>query len=208
MKLSTMKLDEFAAVLGSDAPAPGGGSCAALAGALGSALTAMVSALTLGKKKYMDSWEIAQKTKEKADDLRLKLMEAIDSDTEAFNVVSDAFGMPKGTDEEKAKRSAAIQEGLVGCTESPLHIMELSVEALALAEGLMGHFNTSAASDLGVSILMLKTALLSAWLNVKINIGSLKDKEKAASYEAKGKAILETAIPKADALYQAIEESL
>ena len=203
-KLSAMKLDGFTEVLASDAPAPGGGSAAALAGALGSALVSMVSALTLGKKKYEDSQQLAQDTIQKADALRRELTEAIDSDTAAFETVSAAFSMPKETDAEKEIRSAAIQKGLVLCTESPLHIMELSQETLRLADGLTGHFNTAAASDLGVSVLMLKTALLGAWLNVKINIGSLKDRALAAAYEAKGSAILEDAVPAADRLYQEI----
>jgi formiminotetrahydrofolate cyclodeaminase len=86
--------------------------------------------------------------------------------------------------------------------------MERSQETLRLADGLTGHFNTAAASDLGVSVLMLKTALLGAWLNVKINIGSLKDRALAAAYEAKGNAILEDAVPAADRLYQEIINSL
>ena len=207
-KLSGRKLDEFTKILASDAPAPGGGSAAALAGALGSALVSMVSALTVGKKKYEDSQELVRMAIEKADALRGQLTDAIDSDTDAFEAVSAAFSMPKGTEEEKEARSAAIQKGLVRCTESPLHIMELAEETLKLAESLNGHFNTAAASDLGVSALMLKTALLGAWLNVKINIGSMKDREKAAFYEAKGSAILKETVPAADRLYQEIEAAL
>lgn len=207
-KLSAMKLDGFAEVLASDAPAPGGGSAAALSGALGSALVSMVSALTLGKKKYENSQELAKETIQKADMLRRKLTDAIDSDTAAFETLSAAFSMPKETVAEKEIRSSAIQKGLILCTESPLHIMVLSQEALHLADGLTGHFNTTAASDLGVSVLMLRTALLGAWLNVKINIGSLKDRALAAAYETKGSAILEDAVPAADRLYQEIISEL
>ncbi len=207
MELVKLTVEEFSKVMASDAPAPGGGSAAALAGALGSGLTAMVSALTIGKKKYADVQDLVTATQAKANALQEELVAAIDSDTEAFNVISAAFGMPKGTDEEKAARSAAIQEGLIACIESPLRIMELSAEAVKLAEGICGKANASAASDLGVSVLMLGTALRGAWLNVLINLGSLKDKEKAEVYRAKGEAILESA-GLSDKLFAKIEESL
>ncbi len=207
-KLSSMKLEEFAKVLASDAPAPGGGSASALAGALGAALVAMVSALTVGKPKYADSQVLVRSTIEKANALQLQLITAVDQDTEAFNKVSAAFAMSKGTEEEKESRSSAIQSGLACCTESALHIMELSCDVLSLANNLTGHFNTSASSDLGVSALMLKSALLGAWLNVKINIGSLKDRSLAVSFEKKGRSILDMAVPTADRLYQEIENSL
>ena len=208
MQLTDMTITEFSALLGSEAPAPGGGSTAALAGALGAALSAMVAALTFTKKKYAADHELAHEVFDKASALKDELLVAIDKDTEAFNMVSAAFALPKVTDEEKKARSAAIQNALVACTESPLAIMRLSAEAIKLASKLPGHFNTSAASDLGVSALMIRSGLLGAWLNVLINIGSLKDTEKAAAYKAEGEAILAEAIPLADSLYKTIEESL
>lgn len=208
MQLTDMTITEFSALLGSEAPAPGGGSTAALAGALGAALSAMVAALTFTKKKYAADHELAHEVFDKASALKGELLVAIDKDTEAFNMVSAAFALPKATDEEKKARSAAIQNALVACTESPLAIMRLSAEAIKLACKLSGHFNTSAASDLGVSALMIRSGLLGAWLNVLINIGSLKDTEKAAAYKAEGEAILAEAIPLADNLYKTIEESL
>ena len=114
----------------------------------------------------------------------------MDRDTEAFNVVSAAFGMPKATDEEKAARSAAIQKGLEGCTKTPFEMMELAVETLELTASILGKSNDSAASDLGVSALSLRSAIQGAWLNVLINIGSLKNKELAEDYRAKGEALL------------------
>ncbi|MBR0026085.1 MAG: cyclodeaminase/cyclohydrolase family protein, partial [Clostridia bacterium] len=109
MKLAELRVDEFASILASDAPAPGGGSAAALEGALGAALTAMVCSLTVGKKKYADYQELAEATQKKAGELKDRFIDVMDRDTEAFNIVSAAFGMPKETDEEKAARSAAIQ---------------------------------------------------------------------------------------------------
>ena len=208
MKLTEMNMTEFTNLLGSDAPAPGGGSAAALAGALGSALTAMVAALTVSKAKYAEYHALAEEVFAGAHDLQNRLLEAIDNDTAAFNRIGEAFALPRTTDEEKKARSAAIQDALVICTESPLAIMRLSAEALKLTEQLVGRSNTSAASDLGVSALMIRSALLGGWLNVLINIGSLKDADKAAAYKAQGEAVLAEAVPLADRIYETIKESL
>ncbi len=208
MKLAELKTAEFVDLLASDAPAPGGGSAAALEGALGAALTAMVCGLTVGKKKYAEFEELAQSAQAKALDLKARFVDVMDRDTEAFNVVSAAFGMPKATDEEKAARSAAIQKGLEGCTKTPSEMMELAVETLELTASILGKSNDSAASDLGVSALSLRAAIQGAWLNVLINIGSLKNKELAEDYRAKGEALLAKALPLADQIYDTVVKSL
>ncbi len=208
MKLAELKTAEFVDLLASDAPAPGGGSAAALEGALGAALTAMVCGLTVGKKKYAEFEELAQSAQAKALDLKARFVDVMDRDTEAFNVVSAAFGMPKETDEEKAARSAAIQKGLEGCTKTPFEMMELAVETLELTASILGKSNDSAASDLGVSALSLRAAIQGAWLNVLINIGSLKNKELAEDYRAKGEALLAKALPLADQIYDTVVKSL
>lgn len=208
MKLAELKTEEFVDLLASDAPAPGGGSAAALEGALGAALTAMVCGLTVGKKKYAEYQELAEEAQKKALDLKARFVDVMDRDTEAFNVVSAAFGMPKATDEEKAARSAAIQEGLKGCTKTPFEMMELAVETLELTASILGKSNDSAASDLGVSALSLRSAIQGAWLNVLINIGSLKDQELAGDYQAKGEALLAKALPLADQIYDTVVKSL
>ncbi len=208
MKLAELKTAEFVDLLASDAPAPGGGSAAALEGALGAALTAMVCGLTVGKKKYAEFEELAQSAQAKALDLKARFVDVMDRDTEAFNVVSAAFGMPKATDEEKAARSAAIQKGLEGCTKTPFEMMELAVEALELTASILGKSNDSAASDLGVSALSLRAAIQGAWLNVLINIGSLKNKELAEDYRKKGEALLAKALPLADQIYDTVVKSM
>ena len=208
MKLAELKTSEFVDLLASDAPAPGGGSAAALEGALGAALTAMVCGLTVGKKKYAEFEELAQSAQTKALDLKARFVDVMDRDTEAFNVVSAAFGMPKATDEEKAARSAAIQKGLEGCTKTPFEMMELAVETLELTASILGKSNDSAASDLGVSALSLRAAIQGAWLNVLINIGSLKNKELAEDYRAKGEALLAKALPLADQIYDTVVKSM
>lgn len=205
MKLADMQVTQFCDVLASDAPAPGGGSTAALEGALGAALTAMVCGLTtVGKsrEKYAEYQEFVLASQKKALDLKARFMDVMDRDTEAFNVVSAVFGMPKATDEEKAARSAAIQKGLEGCTRTPFEMMELAAETLELTAELLGKTNDSAASDLGVSALSMRAAIQGAWLNVLINIGSLKNKELAEDYRKKGEALLAKALPLADQIYQ------
>ena len=205
MKLADMQVTQFCDVLASDAPAPGGGSTAALEGALGAALTAMVCGLTtVGKsrEKYAEYEEFVLASQKKALDLKARFMDVMDRDTEAFNVVSAAFGMPKATDEEKAARSAAIQKGLEGCTRTPFEMMELAAETLELTAELLGKTNDSAASDLGVSALSMRAAIQGAWLKVLINIGSLKNKELAEDYRKKGEALLAKALPLADQIYQ------
>ncbi len=208
MKLAELKTAEFVDLLASDAPAPGGGSAAALEGALGAALTAMVCSLTIGKKKYAEFEETAKAAQAKATDLKVRFVDVMDRDTEAFNVVSAAFGMPKATDEEKAARSAAIQKGLEGCTKTPFEMMELAVETLELTASILGKSNDSAASDLGVSALSLRAAIQGAWLNVLINIGSLKNKELAEDYRAKGEALLACALPLADQIYETVVKAM
>ena len=208
MKLAELKTSEFVDLLASDAPAPGGGSAAALEGALGAALTAMVCGLTVGKKKYADYQELAESAQKKALDLKARFVDVMDRDTVAFNVVSAAFGMPKATDEEKAARSAAIQEGLKGCTKTPFEMMELAVETLELTASILGKSNDSAASDLGVSALSLRAAIQGAWLNVLINIGSLKDTALAEDYRKKGEALLAQALPLADQIYDAVVKTM
>jgi len=204
MKLAEMTVTQFADVLASDAPAPGGGSTAALAGALGAALTAMVCRLTEGRKKYEEYQDYILEVKEKATALQVKFIDVMDRDTEAFMVISNAYGMPKATDEEKTARSAAIQAGLVKSTETPMEMMELSAETIALTESLLGKFNTTSASDLGVGALTLRTAVQGAWLNVLINIGSLKDKELAENYRAKGQALVDRVVAAADRIYETV----
>jgi len=198
MKLVDRNVTEFVDLMASDAPAPGGGSAAALEGALGAALTAMVCALTLGKKKYADVQDLAAESQKKADSLKARFVDVIDRDTEAFNAVSAVFAMPKDTDEEKAARKAAMQEALKGCTKTPFEMMELSCEALELTRSVVGKLNASAASDLGCA----------AWLNVLINIGGIQDQAFAEEYRKNGQALLERALPLADAIYQEVLESL
>ncbi len=208
MKLADMQVTEFVNLMASDAPAPGGGSAAALEGALGAALTAMVCALTVGKKKYADVQELAVESQKKADDLKARFVDVMDRDTEAFNAVSAVFAMPKDTDEQKAARKAAMQEALKGCTKTPFEMMQLACETLELTRSLVGRLNASAASDLGCSALSLRAAIQGAWLNVLINISGIADEAFAAEYRKNGEALLAKALPLADEIYEEILKTM
>lgn len=189
MKLVDMKITEFLDVLKSDAPAPGGGSASALSGAQGCALLMMVADLTLGKEKYRDFEEICLQAKKKGQSLYEELRESVDRDTEAFNLISAAFKLPKNTDEEKAVRKAAIADGTLTATEVPFNTMKLGFEALKLVESLVGKSNPNCSSDLGVGALHLKACIEGSWLNVKINLPGVKNEEKAAYFEKEGRSM-------------------
>lgn len=208
MKLVENTVSQFVDVLASDAPAPGGGSAAALSAALGTALTKMVTELTIGKKKYADFEEDAKELRQQMTDLTDKFVVAIDKDTEAFNDVSAVFAMPKETEEDKAARRAAMQEALKGATKSPFEIMKLTVEALRLTNDAIGKTNSNAASDLGVSALSLKAGLQGAWLNVLINLDGVKDEDFVGEYRSNGQKLLDEGNKLADDIYNAIVSDL
>ncbi|MCF6463410.1 formimidoyltetrahydrofolate cyclodeaminase [Clostridium sp. Cult1] len=162
-------------------PTPGGGSVAALAGSLGSALTAMVGYLTIGRKMYL---ELDEKIKEEMDqnfeELKKsieKLNEIVDEDTKAFDKVMEAFKLPKETEEEKKKRTQAIQEGYKIALEVPLRCAEECFKVLELQKVFANYGNVNAITDVGVGALLAATGLEGALLNVKINLLSIKDEE-------------------------------
>lgn len=200
MKLIEMNVSDYLDLMASDAPAPGGGSAAALCGVQGAALAAMVAGLTIGRKKYAEFEENALAVREAELALVEKLKAQIDKDTEAFNLVAAAFKLPKATDEEKAARSSAIQAATLVAAQVPLETMELALEALRWAEKLLNGFNDSAASDLGVAAWNFMACIQGAWLNVCINLGSLKDREKADVLRTWGRKVLEDAMETASRL--------
>ncbi len=204
MELTKQPVTGFLDAVRSDAPAPGGGSAAALEGAMGAALTAMVCGLTLGKVSCAEHHTLAAAVKTEAESLSARLTQLVDRDTEGFLTISAAYAMPKATAEEKAARSAAIQAGLAVCTEIPLEVMALAVRTLELADSLLGRFNQNATSDLGVAALSLGAAVRGAWLNVLINIGSLRDREKARAFWQRGGRLLERGDLLSDHVYRTI----
>lgn len=170
-------------------PTPGGGSVAALAGSLGSALTAMVGYLTIGRKMYEElDDEIKKEMDNDFEELKErieKLNHIVDEDTRAFDGVMEAFKMPKETEEEKAKRSEAIQEGYKVALEVPLRCAEECFRVLELQKVFADHGNVNAITDVGVGALLAATGLESGLLNVKINLLGIKDIEYKKEMEKK-----------------------
>jgi len=173
--LASKTIKGFLSETASSSPAPGGGSVAALSGALGTALSSMVCNLTIGKEKYKDVEDEIKKVLTKSEKLRKELTILIDEDTEAFNDVIKAFKMPKETDEQKKKRSNAIQEGYKTAAAVPLKTAETCEQILDIAVVLAKIGNQNSITDAAVSALMAKAGVESAILNVRINLGSIKD---------------------------------
>jgi len=174
---SRKTLNSFLDELASSSPAPGGGSVAALAGALGAALTSMVCHLTIGKKKYAAFEDEMKKTLSQSEDLRMQFIALVDADTAAFNKVMEAYGLPKDSEAQKTLRSAAIRAATKEATLVPLEVMRHCIDALALAQNVAAKGNVNSVSDAGVSALMLHAACESAALNVRINLTGLDDSE-------------------------------
>ena len=168
-------VSQFLDELASDSPAPGGGSVAALAGAAGAALVSMVCNLTIGKKRYADVQGEMEAVLEQTELLRKELTQSIDKDTEAFNSVMAAFALPKGTEQEQAARSAAIQEATKTATLVPLCVMRTCEKALFHAQTVAQKGNKNSASDAGVAALMLRASCAGAALNVRTNLSGLND---------------------------------
>lgn len=208
MKLTNMTVTEFNEILASVSPAPGGGSAAALEGAVGVALASMVAKLTIGKKKYAEFQDLMEEIIKETTDLRTRFNEVIEKDTESFNCVSAVFSMPNNTDEEKAARKKAMQDALKTCTYTPYDMMRFGMAGLELTRKALGKSNSSAASDLGVAALSLKSCIQGAWLNILINISGIEDKAFADEYREKGQKIIDKALPLADEIYETVLNEL
>lgn len=208
MSLIEYNLKDFMNILASKEPAPGGGSASALAGAMGAALASMVANLTIGKERYVNQEPLMQKIIQEAGILQKEFIELIDLDTEAFNQVGAVFKMPKDTEEEKKTRQDAMQSALENATITPLAIMEKALQSLQLIDEALGKTNPSAESDFGVGALCLKAAMQGGWLNMKINLGCIKDREFVVKYTRKGQCILVDGIALADKIYLQVLESL
>jgi formiminotetrahydrofolate cyclodeaminase len=174
-RLTDQTVAQFLDALASSAPAPGGGSAAALSGALGAALVSMVCNLTLGKKKYAAVQDDISTLVEKSEALRHLLVDLLEADVEVYTGVSAAYKMPRKSPEEKAARTAAIQEALKGAAKVPLQVAEACVQVLDLCTPAAELGNVNAVSDAGVAALLAEAGLRSAALNVIININAIKD---------------------------------
>lgn len=199
--LVEMKVNDFVNEVSRDTPAPGGGSIAAFAGSLGAALTSMVSNLTIGKKGYESVEQGLMKLAEKAQDLKDKLLKAVDDDTNAFNAYMQARRLPQGTEGEKQIREKAIQDGLKEAIYVPLNTAELSSEALDIAAEAVQKGNKNSVTDAGVGAQIAYTGVIGGIFNVLINLPPIKDqkfvedmKSTCADLEKKSLKILEETI--------------
>jgi methenyltetrahydrofolate cyclohydrolase len=202
--LTSMSITRFVDELASNSPAPGGGSVAALAGALGSALTSMVASLTIGKKKYADVEGEMKSVLQRSEDLRRTFTTLVDQDTEAFNKVMEAFSLSKETDDQKALRSAAIQSATKEAALVPLRVMKHVIDALALAQIVAEKGNTNSASDAGVSALMLQACCEGAGMNVRINLNSITDAEFTGWHSDEVQTLLRTSRAKGDEILKIV----
>lgn len=207
-KLTDMTLTAFADETSSESPAPGGGSISAYMGALGAALGTMVANLSAHKAGWDDRWEEFSDAAEKGRHIQDRLIALVDEDTEAFNRIMDVFSMPKGTPEEKAARSAALQAATLYATEVPLRTMKTSFEAFDLLEEMARKGNPASVSDVGVGALAARSAVFGAWLNVKINAAGLKDREKADAILAEAEKIAEEAARHESDILKVVNETI
>lgn len=188
-KLVDKTCRDFVNETASESPAPGGGSISALMGAMGAALATMVANLSAHKAGWDDRWKEFSDIAVKSQAIQEKLMILVDEDTEAFNRIMAAFGMPKKTEAEKTLRSEAIQQATEYAANVPLQTMKTAFEAFTLLEQMATTGNPASVSDAGVGVLAVNAAIQGAFLNVKINATGLKEKETADKYVREAEAI-------------------
>ena len=193
-RLVRMTLKGFADETASESPAPGGGSISAYMGALGAALGTMVANLSSHKRGWDDRWKEFSTWAEKGQAIMKELVGLVDEDNAAFDRIMAAFGLPKGTEEEKAARAAAIEDATLYASHVPLRTMKASFNVFELARAMAAEGNPNSVSDAGVGALAARSAVLGACLNVKINAVGLKDQEKAKALIAEAEGLAAKAI--------------
>jgi glutamate formiminotransferase / formiminotetrahydrofolate cyclodeaminase len=188
-KLINLTCKGFANETASESPAPGGGSISAYMGALGAALATMVANLSSHKAGWDERWAEFSAWAEKGQKIKDELLYLVDEDTNAFNKIMDAFGLPKNSEEEKAARDQAIQDATRYATEIPFVTMEKAFASMEIIKAMAEVGNPNSVTDAGVGALCARSAVMGAFLNVKINASGLKDKDFANGIIAKGAAI-------------------
>lgn len=185
-KLIRKDLAAFADETASESPAPGGGSISAYVGALGVSLATMVANLSSHKRGWDERWEEFSEAAERGQHLKAALLRAVDEDTDAFNEIMAAFGLPNGSPDEKAARKAAVQAATRRAIEVPFRVMQLSLDSFALIRQMAETGNPNSVTDAGVGALCARAAVHGAFLNVKINATGLDDKAYGAQVLAEG----------------------
>jgi len=207
-KLTSNTVAEFLDALASSAPAPGGGSVAALSGAQGAALVSMVCNLTLGKPKYADVQADVTALLQRSETLRRELTDLLEADVAVYTHVSAAYKMPRETAEEKGARSAAIQQALKKATAVPMQVAEACVKVLDLCTPTADKGNVNAVSDAGVAALMAEAGLRSAALNVLINLNAIQDQAFCSSVRVQLDSLLEGRSRIKDEIYDLVVNKL
>jgi glutamate formiminotransferase/formiminotetrahydrofolate cyclodeaminase len=193
-KLVSMSVAGFADETASESPAPGGGSVSATMGALGISLATMVANLSSHKAGWDNRWEEFSLWAEKGQALKDELLMLVDEDTKAFNLIMDAFSLPKSNDDEKAFRITAIQDATRYAIEIPLRVMKRSFESMEIIKAMAETGNPNSVTDAGVGALAARSAVMGAFLNVKINASGMQDKIFVEKILAEGTQIQESAI--------------
>ncbi len=201
-------LREFSNALSMDSPAPGGGSTAALCGALSAALSSMVSNLTVGKKDYEDVQDKVKTWAVAAQELKDEFLRTVDLDTLAFNKVMDALRMKKKTEEQKKERDTAVQEATKEATLVPFNVLEMSLKALELARSVALHGNKNSVSDAGVAGLTAQTAAEGAYYNVVINLPDIQDRQFKTKLRRRATALKNKAIRMGDDIREIVMREL
>jgi glutamate formiminotransferase/formiminotetrahydrofolate cyclodeaminase len=207
-KLVNRTLTDFADETASESPAPGGGSISAYLGALGAALGTMVANLSAHKSGWDVRWEEFSNWAEKGKEIQDQLIKLVDEDTNAFNKIMEAFGLPKQTDQEKAARRQAIQEATRFATEIPFKTMQLCYAGMEIAQAMAETGNPNSVSDAGVGALTAKAGVAGAFLNVKINAAGLDDKAFVEKILRESETILREAEQKEAAILQTVNSKI
>ncbi len=207
-KLVDLTVEGFANETASESPAPGGGSISATMGALGAALGTMVANLSSHKRGWDDRWEEFSEWAEKGKYYQDELLKMVDEDTNAFNKIMDAFGLPKKTEEDKAIRHQAIQEATKYAIEIPFKVMQLCFDSMEVAKAMAEIGNPNSVSDAGVGAIAALAGVKGAFLNVKINAGGLDDKAFVEEMISKGKKLQKAAAAKQKEILNIVEEKL
>ena len=198
----------FLAQLSSKAPVPGGGGASAIGGAMGNALGQMVAKLTVGKKKYAQAEDEILLLKERMEALQEDFAYLADRDGEVFAPLAAAYGLPGGTEEEKAYKAAVMEENLLAASLVPVDMMKKAMEMLDILEALAEKGSRMAVSDVGVGVQFTRAALLGAVMNVYINTKSMKNREKAEELNRYADKLVDEGTKKADRIYEAVLKGL
>tara|TARA_B100000683_G_C12483810_1_gene552333 strand:+ start:352 stop:2043 length:1692 start_codon:yes stop_codon:yes gene_type:complete len=201
-------LREFAEETASESPAPGGGSISAYAGSLGAALSTMVANLSANKRGWDDRWEEFSNWADKGQNLQSQLLSLVDADTAAFNGIMEAYGMPKSSDDQKAARSKAIQDATKHAIEIPMQVAEIAFEAMEVAEAMAQIGNPNSITDAGVGAMCLRTAVIGAVLNARVNANDLEDKAYVEKTLSRCKELVSQSFSREEAVLARVDEVL